>query len=56
MFKRLCPASLAVGLITAASILNAQTVQYKSPAGVEYRSQKDTGTVARAQKALAANP
>ena len=56
MFKRLCPASLAVGLTTAASILNAQTVQYKSPAGVEYRSQKDTGTVARAQKALAANP
>jgi len=56
MFTRLCPASLAVGLITAASILNAQTVQYKSPAGVEYRSQKDTGTVARAQKALAANP
>lgn len=56
MFKRLCPASLAFGLITAASILNAQTVQYKSPAGVEYRSQKDTGTVARAQKALAANP
>lgn len=56
MFKRLCAASLAFGLITAASILNAQTVQYKSPAGVEYRSQKDTGTVARAQKALAANP
>jgi len=56
MFTRLCPASLAVGLITAASILHAQTVQYKSPAGVEYRSEKDTGTVARAQKALAANP
>ena len=34
----------------------AQTVQYKSPAGVEYKSQKDTGTVARAEKALAADP
>jgi tetratricopeptide (TPR) repeat protein len=34
----------------------AQSVQYRSPAGVEYRSQPDTGAVARAEKALAADP
>jgi hypothetical protein len=35
---------------------HAQTVQYRSPAGETYRSQADTGPVARAQHALAANP
>jgi len=34
----------------------AQTVQYRSPAGVDYRSQPDTGAVARATAALAADP
>ncbi len=34
----------------------AQSIQYRSPAGVEYRSQPDTGPVARAQAALAADP
>jgi len=34
----------------------AQSVQYRSPAGVEYRSQQDAGAVARAQQALATNP
>ena len=33
----------------------AQSVQYRSTAGVEYRSQKDTGAVARARTALAAD-
>jgi tetratricopeptide (TPR) repeat protein len=33
-----------------------QSVQYKSPAGIEYRSQPDTGPIARAQAALAADP
>src|SRR6267142_3325090 len=33
-----------------------QSVEYRSPAGVEYRSQRDTGAVARAESALAANP
>ena len=33
-----------------------QAVEYKSPAGVEYRSQADTGAVARAESALAADP
>ena len=42
--------------IATAQPARAQTMQYRSPAGVEYRSQKDTGAVARAVKALAANP
>jgi tetratricopeptide (TPR) repeat protein len=45
--------SVFAGAISPAS---AQSVQYKSPAGVEYRSQPDTGAIARAQKALAADP
>lgn len=36
--------------------LGAQTVQYRSPAGVEYRSLPDTTAVARAQAALSADP
>lgn len=32
------------------------TVQYRSPSGAEYRSQADTGAVARAAVALAADP
>ncbi len=36
--------------------LFAQSVQYRSAAGVEYRSQPDTGAVARAESALAADP
>lgn len=31
-------------------------MQYRSPAGVEYRSQLDTGAIARAESALAADP
>jgi Flp pilus assembly protein TadD len=43
---------LAAGAIPALG----QSVQYRSPAGVEYRSQPDTGAIARAQAALAADP
>jgi Tfp pilus assembly protein PilF len=49
--------SLATALlvcVTAAA--GAQTLQYKSPAGVEFRSRPDTGPVARAQAALDADP
>jgi tetratricopeptide (TPR) repeat protein len=46
----------AVTMVSGASTAIAQTVQYKSPAGVEYRSLADTGAVARAQSALAADP
>jgi tetratricopeptide (TPR) repeat protein len=34
----------------------AQSTQYRSPAGVTYASQPDTGAVARAESALAAEP
>ena len=42
--------------LLVASALYGQTVQYRSPAGVEYRAQADTGAVARAQDSLAASP
>ena len=51
--------SLAMAVAAAAAVASAaggQSVQYKSPAGVEYRSQPDTGPVARAQAALASDP
>ena len=37
------------------SATQTQTVQYRSPSGVEYRAQSDTGAIARAQAALAAD-
>src|SRR5438132_1754228 len=46
--------SCAVG--TTAAEAFAQTVEYRSPAGVVYRAQLDTGAVARAESALAAEP
>lgn len=53
------PALIAISLAVwaaAAAPAAAQTLQYRSPAGVEYRSQPDTGGVARAEAALAADP
>jgi tetratricopeptide (TPR) repeat protein len=51
----LAVALFTLGLPTAA--IAAQTVQYRSPAGVEYRAAVDTGgVVARAESALAVNP
>ena len=47
---------LVVGLSIAAASAHAQSVQYRSPAGVEYRAQTDTGPIARAQAALDADP
>ena len=48
------------GIIAATALLwagvaSAQSVQYRSPAGVEYRAQADTGPIARAQAALDAD-
>jgi len=40
----------------AAASAAGQAVEYRSPAGVEYRAQRDTGAIARAESALAANP
>lgn len=47
-----CVAGAALGARAA----SGQSVQYRSPAGVEYRAQADTGPIARAQAALAADP
>jgi tetratricopeptide (TPR) repeat protein len=46
----------ALYLAGAAAPLHAQSVQYRSPAGVEYRSLPDSGPIARARDALAADP
>ena len=48
--------ALALGLATATAPIQGQSVQYRSPAGVEYRSQADTGAIARATLALEADP
>ena len=46
-----------VSLTTATAVqAGAQSVQYRSPAGVEYRSLADTDAVTKAQAALAADP
>jgi tetratricopeptide (TPR) repeat protein len=39
-----------------AAVLPAQSVQYRSPAGVEYRSVPDTGSIAAAMAAVQAHP
>lgn len=44
-----------LSLLVSAPSVRAQTVQYRSAAGVEYRSLPDSGPVARAQAALAAD-
>ena len=41
---------------TTAVPLQGQSVQYRSNAGIEFRSQPDTGAIARAEAALAAAP
>ena len=55
MFRRL-PLLIAAALMALPAAARAQTVQYTSAAGVTYRSDKDTGAVARAERALAADP
>lgn len=45
-----------IASLAAASPAAGQSLQYRSPAGVEYRSQADSGPIARAQSALAADP
>lgn len=49
---------IAAGLcvLALASPAGGQSVQYRSPEGTTYRSQPDTGAIARAEKALAAHP
>jgi Flp pilus assembly protein TadD/quercetin dioxygenase-like cupin family protein len=47
--------ALTAAVIAAAPVA-AQSVQYRSQPGVDYRSQTDTGPIARAEAALAADP
>ena len=54
-YRNLVAAGLA-GVAAVATRAAGQSVQYRSPAGVEYRSQPDTGAIARAESALAADP
>jgi Flp pilus assembly protein TadD len=53
---RLTALVCVVGAALGARPASGQSVQYRSPAGVEYRAQADTGPIARAQAALAADP
>jgi tetratricopeptide (TPR) repeat protein len=48
----------ALVLCTSTALAQARptTVQYRSPSGIEYSSQVDTGAIARAESALAAEP
>ena len=51
--------ALAVACLAAAldaAPLAAQSVEYRSPAGVDYRARPDTGPIARAQSALDRDP
>jgi tetratricopeptide (TPR) repeat protein len=48
------PWILTLALLTTPAA--GQTVQYRAPGGANYVSQQDTGTVARAESALAADP
>jgi Flp pilus assembly protein TadD len=54
--RRLSSLLVVVVLALVPATPRAQTVQYTSPAGVTYRSDEDTGAVARAERALAADP
>lgn len=63
MMMRLTSLALLTVIATACSRMpspalpaTGQSIQYRSPAGVEYRSQPDTGAIARAEAALAAAP
>ena len=51
--RMFCAITMALGVSIDAG---AQSVQYRSSAGVEYRSMADTGAVARAKAALDADP
>lgn len=51
-----CMALVLAASGMGAAIASAQSVQYRSPAGVEYRSLPDTGAIARAERELAADP
>src|SRR5256884_923544 len=47
---------LVAASVAASAPAGGQSVQSRSAAGVEYRAQRDTGAIARAESALAADP
>src|SRR5256885_15216769 len=47
---------LGAAAAAATAPVGGQSVQSRSAAGVEYRAQRDTGAIARAESALAADP
>jgi tetratricopeptide (TPR) repeat protein len=53
---RRLPATFGVLFLTVTPSISAQSVEYRSPSGTEYRSQRDTGAIARAESALALDP
>lgn len=55
MCSRLSRAALLLSGLALVAPAAAQSVQYRTPAGIEYRSQPDTGAIARAEAALAAD-
>jgi tetratricopeptide (TPR) repeat protein len=56
MRERCLLAAVVASIACSAAPRHGQSVQYRSAAGVEYRAQADTGAIARAQSALAADP
>src|SRR3989475_3041884 len=54
--KRRSIYGLVAAAVAATAPAGGQSVQYRSAAGVEYRAQRDTGPIARAESALAADP
>jgi tetratricopeptide (TPR) repeat protein len=50
-----CFITLIAAATLVASRAEGQSIEYRSPAGVAYRSQPDTGAIARAESALAAD-
>src|SRR3989442_7458968 len=47
---------MSILLTMLAPLCLLQSVEYRSPAGVEYRSQRDSGAIARLETAFAADP
>ena len=56
VFTLIMGATIAVGPALGAGQASAPTVQYRSPAGIEYRSLPETDAIRTARAALAADP
>ncbi|MEP6619388.1 MAG: tetratricopeptide repeat protein [bacterium] len=56
MMNRTNASFFCIAMALVSVPVQAQSIQYRSPAGVEYRAEADTGPIARAQAALATDP